>query len=200
VRAAILGILVTAFFGSIPASAGLIVNGGFETGDFSGWTISGAGTINTDYGITNMVPHSGTYAAWFGDPTGLTYISQVIATVPGQEYEVSFWGANNNQGQPAQNELQFYWNGTLELDATNVPSSPWTLEQGMLTATQSTTVVEFGFYNAPGWFNLDDVSVDPVPEPGSMICGAALGILVLCGRRGCSRIHNGAGSRATRRL
>jgi hypothetical protein len=162
----------------------LIVNGGFETGDFSGWTISGAGTINVDYGITTVIPHSGTFAAWFGDPTGLTYLSQIIPTIPGQEYEASFWGANNNGSGPPQNEIEVFWDGARVIYGTNVGNFPWTFEEGTFTATQSTTEIEFGFYNVPGWFNLDDVSVDPVPEPGTMVfCGAALGVFAMGGYR-----------------
>jgi hypothetical protein len=188
-RAAAIGVVVTLLFGSSAATAGLVVNGGFETGNFSGWTISGAGTLGVDYGITTVIPHSGTYAAWFGNPTGLTFLSQVIPTVPGQVYEASFWGANNNQGYPAQNEIQVYWNGTLELDGNDVGTFPWSFEEGIFTATGTTTEIKFGFENGPGWFNIDDVDVVPVPEPETeILCGAALGILAMFRRRAWSHI------------
>jgi hypothetical protein len=187
-----MGVVFTLLIGSSSATAGLVVNGGFETGDFTGWTISGAGTLNLDYGITNVDPHSGTYAAWFGDPTGLTFLSQIIPTIPGQEYEASFWAANNNQGYPAQNEFQLYWNGTLVLSVTNARDAPWTFLENTFTATGTTTEIEFAFENVPGWFNIDDVNVVPVPEPGTMIfCGAALGVLAMSGKRACSRIRTG---------
>ena len=41
------------------ASANLITNPGFETGDFTGWTPSGSLAVN------NFNPHSGTFAAQF---------------------------------------------------------------------------------------------------------------------------------------
>jgi hypothetical protein len=183
-RTAVIGAVFVLLLGSGTATANLIVNGGFETGDFTGWTISGAGTLNTDYGISTVVPHSGTYSAWFGDPDGLTYISQVIPTTPGQEYEASFWGANNNNGGTAQNEIQAYLNGTLVLDQSNVGNIPWTFVEDTFIATQTTTTIEFGFYNVPGWFALDDISVGPVPEPGAMVlCGVALGALAMCRKR-----------------
>ncbi|MGP8243845.1 MAG: hypothetical protein ACLQVN_04910 [Bryobacteraceae bacterium] len=47
------------------AHAGLIVNGGFETGDFTGWTVTGANVLNTNYGISTINPEDGVYCAWF---------------------------------------------------------------------------------------------------------------------------------------
>src|SRR5260370_23598673 len=48
-----------------PASAGLVVNGGFETGDFKGWTLGG----NTDFTFVDGEPHSGMFSACLG-PVG----------------------------------------------------------------------------------------------------------------------------------
>lgn len=40
-----------------------ITNGGFETGDFTGWTLGG----NTGYtGVTGSYAHSGNFGAYFG--------------------------------------------------------------------------------------------------------------------------------------
>lgn len=179
-RTAILGLVFMLLLGSSTAMANLIINGGFETGGdftlngeittghFYGWTVTG----DTTFGVTKTDPHSGTYAAWFGstNPNTLTYISQEIATIPGQHYEISFWGANNNYGSSPQNEIQGYWDGDLKLDASNVGDVPWTFVQSApLTATTNLTEIKFGFYNAPGQWFLDDVSVDPVPEPTSLL-------------------------------
>lgn len=47
-----------------------------------------------------------------------------------------------------------------------------------MTATAFCTQIEFGFDNWPGWFALDDVSVDPIPEPGpKILCGIGLPLL-----------------------
>ena len=48
----------------LPAPANLIVNGGFETGNFSGWTHS---TLDDNsLGVDSFAPHSGLDAAFFG--------------------------------------------------------------------------------------------------------------------------------------
>jgi len=174
---------------SSPATANLITNGGFETGNFSGWTLSGAGVPPVSgygpyYGITTYHPRSGTYAAWFGDPNAMTYLSQTIQTVPGQEYLVSFWAANQPFYATPSNEFQVFWDGSPVFTVNDAPGINWTLTQGILTATQTSTEIKFGFENGPEYFVLDDVQIDAVPEPGATIlCGAGLGLLVAFGRR-----------------
>jgi hypothetical protein len=66
---------------------GAIVNGGFETGDFTGWTRSGTTSI------ASSPVHSGTHAALLGstNPTnGDSKISQIF-TAPSGSSQLSFW-------------------------------------------------------------------------------------------------------------
>jgi hypothetical protein len=75
-----------------PASANLITNPGFETGDFTGWTLGGFGNV----GVDSSNPHSGSYAAFLGE--GSPIVKQIVNTVPGGIYTVSFWLANSSVG------------------------------------------------------------------------------------------------------
>lgn len=71
-----------------PPSGQGITNGGFETGNLSGWT-----TVTGTVGVTNSSAHSGTYAARLGstNPTnGDSSISQTF-TVPSGAATLSFW-------------------------------------------------------------------------------------------------------------
>jgi hypothetical protein len=67
-------------------TTGGIVNGGFETGDFTGWTRAGSTAIST-------TAHSGTYSAMVGSSSpfnGDSSIAQTF-TVPSGSGSLSFW-------------------------------------------------------------------------------------------------------------
>lgn len=184
-RAMPANVLVLLLLACGAANAGLVVNGGFETGDFTGWTVTGAPfNCGSPPGISTNGPHSGEYSACFGNPTDLTFISQALATAPGQEYEVSLWYAQQPPGYAPSNEAQIFWDGVKVEEAFNVPVTTWAFAAFLATASGTSTTIEFGFENGPGWFALDDVSVDPIPEPQAVIlCGLGLGLLGLLRRR-----------------
>src|SRR5205807_2672789 len=85
-------------------------NGGFETGDFTDWTLvghsvaSGSGNGPTVYNAVEpggsggyQVAHSGNYGAFLGD-TQIATLAQSLNTVPGGRYLVSFWLNNPSSG------------------------------------------------------------------------------------------------------
>lgn len=167
------------------AHAGIEANGGFETGDFTGWTQFGG----TDYDSVELIdPHSGNASAFFGavDSSG---ISQTLTTIAGQKYEVSFW-LGNYEGTP--NAFSWSWNGVTQAPSfVDSAEADYTNYSGLMTATGTTTVLSFSFQNQTTFWQLDDVrvtdtgvNVSAVPEPEAwlLLC-TGLSVLGLIKRR-----------------
>jgi len=165
------------FFGLTPdpARAGyeLVVNGGFETGDFSGWTAGPQNFVTQGYGL------GGGYGVKYGSVGVDSPLYQMIETTPGASYTFSFYQQTRG-GQP--NEFQAYWNGGLILDLIDTPIAPAFTQYSFLeVATASITEIRFGLRQDPGFSAMDQVSVmlaggpGAVPEPSSLLMvGSAL--------------------------
>lgn len=152
------------FFGSGSAYAlNLVTNGGFETGDFTGWVKSGSYMY-----VNGSNPFSGSFAATLGTPGALGSLTQTIATLPGYEYELSFALATSG-GAPS--EFHALVNGTSLFSLTNEGNHPYEGVSLFFTAGASPTQIAFLARNDVGSFFLDNVSVDlaPVPEPSTLL-------------------------------
>ena len=146
----------------------LVQNGGFETGDFTGWTLNANSAYNfvTTSSTISGVVHSGTYGAALGQTGSLGYLYQTLTTVPGQNYLLSLWLDNpNNSYGATPNQFLVQWNGTTLFNQANIPFTTWTNLQFIVTATGPGTVLQFGFEDTPWYLGLDDISVTPVPVP-----------------------------------
>jgi hypothetical protein len=149
----------------------IVNNGGFETGNFSGWT------VNDPSGFSNVGPdplfaHSGNFHANLG-AVGLTgSLSQSLTTVAGTSYTLSFWLANDSSTTP--NSFAAFFNGVQVFAIANSPIFGYTqFTFAGLVATSSSTTLEFRYRHDADFFRLDDVSVDAgaagVPEAFSTI-------------------------------
>jgi hypothetical protein len=156
---ALLGILNFQFITASVQSAPLVQNGGFETGNFSFWSLSG-NTVGSSVTSSGLFTHSGDYGAYFGPYSSPGYLSQTLATVPGQTYRLSFWLENESGAGP--NVFSVTWNGSTLFNQTNLPALAWSNYVYIVTATGSGTGLQFGFRNDPSLFGLDDVSVTPI--------------------------------------
>jgi hypothetical protein len=137
----------------------LVQNGGFETGDFSFWTLSGNATY-TSVVTGNDYAHSGNYGAQLGPIGSPGYLSQTLPTTPGQVYGISLWLDSPDGEGP--NEFQVAWNGTLLFDQTDLGAIGWTNLQFIVPATVSNAVLQVGFRDDTAYLGLDDISVVPL--------------------------------------
>lgn len=188
VKASVLctGFVLTLFFSAAPVSANIVVNPGFETGDFTGWTANPSSSF--PWAVTSGNPHSGTYDASTGcvgaqcvDQTNLStaaYLYQNLVTAPGSTYSLSFYF----EGAGTPEELKVLWGGNVVLDLCPGASNSCTdinntayqqYSVSGLVATSASTQLMFLARQDPGFDHLDDVDVElgsstAAPEPASL--------------------------------
>ena len=169
---ALLSFGTAVFAGTVPVP---ITNGGFEDGNFNGWTQFGDTTFDsvcqTSTCPFNFAPFAGTYAASFGAVGDTSGIFQDVATVVGQQYTLTFFLANQEGGTPNLFGVQFGNAGFTLLDFP--VAFGWTQFTLTNTATSTSTLLEFTFQNDPGYWFLDNVGVSTgggtTPEPGTLV-------------------------------
>ena len=154
----------TAIGACSPAIAGnLVVNGGFETGDFTGWT---ANAVSYPMYIVTSPVEEGTYAAQIA---GYSYrpdvLSQTLTTTSGQGYTLSFWRYQQNVGPVT--EVNVTWDGATIFSETL--TGPGDVSYQQFTAHVVGTGLDtlaFTAANDPGWTYVDNISV-AIPEPAT---------------------------------
>jgi len=180
----------------LSAAAPSIVNGDFETGDFSGWTTSGTVSVASDVqyralagGVGNWP--TGTYVACFGagnqpDTGG---ISHTIPTVTNSDYVLTFdYGAfgypiigartQSMDIQVKDGDSLLVLNSLSIADSTPTPVLNDVFDRYpiMFRSIGDSTIISFfstTLYTINGDGILDNVVVSAVPVPGSIVLGAA---------------------------
>jgi hypothetical protein len=195
------GILALAFVAlSTAAHSATLINGDFETGDFSGWTLTGNVDIGSLEGVcangsgfsgTICTSHGGLFAATLGPNIGPdgdgAHMFQDFATTPGSLYKLTFYLRNDNANQTPENRFIVSFDGKVVYSTTDAPDSDYTEFSFLNLASSENTRLDFEIENTPGGFFMDDVSVNAVPEPGSvLLVSGALGALGLIRRKRAS--------------
>lgn len=185
-RSLLLAMVVAASLAGTGARAQILTNGSFETGDFTGWTLTGnTGFTGVDSSFGGVNPTAGSYLAYFGAVGAAGYLSQTFSDTAGDVLALSF-DLYNLGGTPSYFEFDF--DGTLLTALTNPDAFGWRKYTFDVTGTGSDNI-QFAFQQNPSYFLLDNVAAtyggSPVPEPGSMaMVAAGLGILAVMRRRG----------------
>jgi hypothetical protein len=173
------------------AAGNLVQNCGFETGNFSSWTV-----LNED-GNTNVERNSfsppgvdsGVFFAALGNETTTpTTIEQTFADAAGSTLTFSFYLASDG----VSNDFTAAFDGQTLLALPSAPAQGYTLYSYAVTGTGSDTIA-FGIGDAAGFDGLDDVAVvesqAAAPEPSSLaLAAAALGAVALLHRRRAKQI------------
>lgn len=176
IQKSVLGMVALAAIASMTsaASAELVTNGGFETGDFTGWTQFG-NTLSTSVWSTGS--YEGQFNAYFGPgtPGG---ISQVLAANPGDVLLVSFAYLAESDDLP--NSMSVTIGGNTIFSVTDYTNTAWTVFSVQVNNAVANPQIDFTFTNPPSYFDLDAVSVTIVPAPASAML---LGVAAVAARR-----------------
>ncbi|MBI4693667.1 MAG: hypothetical protein HY749_06575 [Gammaproteobacteria bacterium] len=176
-------LFITAMGLSPRAQAAAVINGDFETGDFTGWVQGGDTAYSSVVASSDLPVHGGDFAAAFG-PSDFGTLSQTIDVSAGTAYRLSFWLMNLSDGSPIDFAVAFGADGTsLPPDP---PATPYQLLTVDTRAPADTLALTFSFRNMPAFWLLDDVEVHalPTPLPAAILLAApALAVLVTPRRR-----------------
>lgn len=180
-----IGVLAVLSGSLVPAhsNANLLTNGSFEVAtnlapnstlapgatNLVGWTIVGSGNlIWCDSGFYCAKPaFDGVYSL---DLTGLTNsppyagVAQIVTTLPGQVYDLSFALAGRTNNVPVSVEVHA---GSVSQVFTN-PTAAWVTQSLSFTASGAQTEIRIIGSVAGGQgltIQLDDVSLAAIPEP-----------------------------------
>lgn len=176
------GIAAAALLCSASAHAGLVFSDGFESGDFSAWTVNATNPVWD--GVDGSAPQSGSLAAFFGNPGGTSTISKTLNTVAGSTYNVSFWLKNeaDASGLATPNSFAVSWGGVTAMSLNDSSDFDYQQYSFYFVGTGSPTDLSFSFSQTAAFWDFDSVQVE-VPEPASLALVGLAGLLMAGSRR-----------------
>ncbi|HUK10208.1 MAG TPA: DUF642 domain-containing protein [Stellaceae bacterium] len=186
-----------------PARANLLTNGSFEIGTFNPpmedtVSLFSGDTELTGWTVVNGSTSAPSNLAWIGpsNPFGLTAedgsyfldltgyadaapyggVQQSITTVMGQEYALTFYLGSSSIYNTAPDSITAMAGSTSgNFTNTLTGTNNWELETLDFVAGGPSTVITLTGLSGGKYIGLDNVSVDPVPEPSTLaILGSAL--------------------------
>jgi Protein of unknown function (DUF642)/PEP-CTERM motif len=179
----------------VQAQGNLVVNGSFEAngGSLSSWSVVyNQFHIGVGVGSTPDAP-DGNYIAYFSSYGGT--ISQVLSTVPGAYYDLTFsaldFEGNNSAGVSAGSlSVELNFTAPVVPLGSFVGNTNWQSFAFTFEASSTQTTLTFGaatqydivndYY---GTVNLDDIAVTAVPEPSIVaLLGIGLAGVFICRR------------------
>lgn len=154
------------------ASAELITNGGFETGNLSDYSSS----LYPFSGISADA-RTGAFGLTFKDGTAAVPndIMQHVALVPGGQYHLELWVYNAGVGDDGMTIIVDDQTA-YDLSPTDFSLESWNLVSFDFTADANNTNDRFTVsgWDTAGWLSIDDMSLTAVPAPGAtMVLGLA---------------------------
>jgi VCBS repeat-containing protein len=150
--------------GTMTEDAGptVLANGGFETGDFTGWTAGAHASVEQD----EIGGELGHYSARLAGGS-LESLSQTVSTSPGQHYTVSFILLPD--AEASSDFFSATWNGTTLFSATDLFSGGFTRYSFDVTGDPAdfNSELQFSYGSDGAGFLLDAVSVTPDTGPAT---------------------------------
>ena len=142
---AVLSVGAMASLATGAAKADMVVNGGFETGNFAGWSLSG----DTDDAYVLSFPvHGGSYAAALSNDGDDGALSQMIGSlVVGQRYQLSYWLYSDGYTPDA---FSVSLGSMVDYSQTDIGYQPYTEYLFSFTATSTSADLTFGFQDRAG--------------------------------------------------